>query len=180
MTSIEALIADAVAERIAAELEATRAEVVALRELVEHGPTSRRRLSRAQAAKHYLCSTRTIDSWMANGCPCLRLGGPGGSPRLDVDEGRGCDRKRSRDSARPGALIDLNRSDTNRTLLGGSRPFTAARGKVGWNPSGILLYCAPNSTTELSVQSYRFGVQQDPTWDHVAFLLVCLPLLCWR
>jgi hypothetical protein len=64
-------------------IEAQQAQIVAA---LERGPSPRRRLSRAETAKHYGVSERSVDTWLAAGAPCLRLGGRGGSPRLDPEE----------------------------------------------------------------------------------------------
>ena len=43
-------------------------------------------LSRIEAARWAGCAVRTIDSWLAAGAPHVRLGGPGGSPRMLASE----------------------------------------------------------------------------------------------
>ena len=42
-------------------------------------------MTREQAAAWLQCSTRTIDNMIADGAPCVRLGGRGGSPRFVTD-----------------------------------------------------------------------------------------------
>lgn len=55
--------------------------------LAGSGPAAgERRMTRDETAEHFRCSTRTVDSWLAAGAPCVRLGGRGGSPRMLASE----------------------------------------------------------------------------------------------
>ena len=84
--TIEKTIAEAVSEQTSELLDPLREQLTAIAEALDRGPAKRRRLTRAEAATHWSVSTRSVDGWLAKGCPCLRLGGPGGSPRFDVEE----------------------------------------------------------------------------------------------
>lgn len=69
-------------ERIA-RIETAQRDMTAM---LADGIPPRRRLTRAETAEHYCVSVRTVDTWLAAGAPHMRLGGPGGSPRMDVAE----------------------------------------------------------------------------------------------
>jgi hypothetical protein len=84
--TIERQIADAVRDALADELGAIRTELGELRTSLERGPGAERLMTRAETATWAACSVRVVDGWLAAGAPCIRLGGPGGSPRMRASE----------------------------------------------------------------------------------------------
>lgn len=80
--SIEATIAAAVIEQLGPRLDALE-EAIGERDGA-HGPAPM--LDRQALARWANCSVRTVDAWLAGGCPHVRLGGPGGSPRFVIGE----------------------------------------------------------------------------------------------
>ena len=57
-----------------------------LDELLEHVCVSERLLSRKEVARWAGCSCRTVDQWLREGAPHIRLGGAGGAPRMRASE----------------------------------------------------------------------------------------------
>ncbi len=84
--TVEEQIAEAVTAKTAEQLEPIRSRLAAVLEVLERGTVPQRRLTRQETAEHYSVSVRSVDSWLRQGCPALRLGGPGGSPRLSPVE----------------------------------------------------------------------------------------------
>jgi hypothetical protein len=80
--------APAVAVLTAEQLDelATNAARKALDEHEPAAPMPERPMDRAAAAAWFSCSLRTVDGWLSQGCPAIRLGGKGGSPRMLASE----------------------------------------------------------------------------------------------
>lgn len=79
--NIEAALAAAVDATVAPRFAAIEALLVELLERPRE-PLLDRRGAAAWAG----CSTRTVDAWLAEGAPHVRLGGPGGAPRFLASE----------------------------------------------------------------------------------------------
>lgn len=82
---IETTIADAVRAAMQPEMDRLASELAELRAAVAT-PRAEPLMTRRQVAEWAGCSVRVVDGWIAAGCPHVRLGGPGGSPRMRASE----------------------------------------------------------------------------------------------
>lgn len=80
--TIETIIAERTADVIRAEIEPLREQLAAVLRVLEHGSVPTRRLTRKETAEHFSVSERSVDKWLSDGAPHIRIGGPGGSPRM--------------------------------------------------------------------------------------------------
>lgn len=78
--SIEERIASIVAARVGERLTALELAVT------KTGENFEGLLDRKGLAAWAGCSVRMVDGWLKTGCPHVRLGGPGGSPRFLASE----------------------------------------------------------------------------------------------
>lgn len=83
---LEAALAEVVRDEIADDLVELRAALEELRARLEHAGDAERALDRRGLAQWLGCSVRTVDALIADGMPIVRLGGPGGSPRMMPSE----------------------------------------------------------------------------------------------
>ena len=77
------IIAAAVEAQIGERLDAIERAVA---DVARHGGGAAPLMTRHYTAQWASCSLRTVDGWLADGCPHVRLGGPGGSPRFIASE----------------------------------------------------------------------------------------------
>lgn len=82
-SDVSSLIAEAVVDCLELRLRALEESLARLGAgLANPAPL----LTRSQTGEWANCSVRTVDGWLAAGCPHVRIGGPGGSPRMVTAE----------------------------------------------------------------------------------------------